>query len=929
MSWLVRLFSRKRLETDLEKELRFHFESQVADKVRSGIPESEARRRTRIEFGGIEQIKEDCRESRGTMGLESLLQDVRYALRQLRKSPGFTITAVLTLALGIGATTAIFTLVQQVMLQSLPVYRPDQLWRIGDQPHCCHWAGYSEENDGEQGDWNLFPYEAYKLFRANTTGFQNLAAFQAGNFGLAVRRAGSSGPAETANGEFVSGNFFQTLGVSAWRGRLLIDTDDQEGAPPVAVMSFHAWQEKHGSDPTVVGSTYQINGRAFTIIGVAPAGFVGATIVDCCMPDVWLPLATEPLLLGRTAQIKNTRVDWLDLIGRVRPGTDPKALEAQLQSELHGWLASHLADMTPQEKAVWQKQTLRVSPGGAGFSRLRRDYGESLLLLMVTACCVLLVACANIANLLLARGLKRRQQTAVRVALGASRLRLVRNALIESVTLSLVGGAAGVAVAWAGARLILYLAFHTLERSTWIPVQASPSVLVVLFALGVSVLTGVIFGVAPAWMSSHAEPVEAMRGANREVGGSRPWAQKALVVAQAAVSLVLLSAAAMLGGSLRNLEHQDFGFDPDGRYLVSINSMLVSKYKQEQLVPLFREIQDRLSAISGVRRVSAATYAPMAGGQWGNDIRIQGKPEPGPKDDVSADWTRITPGFFDTIGARMLAGRAINEDDNGNTRHVAVVNEAFARKFFGNQNPIGRHFGPAPVKNAGAYEIVGVVQNINYVNWGFRQPARAMYYIPEAQMVHFDQRDLQSDELWSQNLYNIVIWAPEHPANIFMQVKKTLAEVDPNLVIYSIEPYSRVIQATFDQQNMIASLTWLFGAVGLLLAAIGLYGVTSYGVEQRRSEIGVRMALGADRRSVVAMVLRGAFWQVGIGLGIGIPAAIGAGYLMASQLFGVTPWNPLLLAGAAVLLGLAALVAAVIPAWKAASIDPMQALRSE
>ncbi|MFL6307620.1 MAG: ABC transporter permease, partial [Candidatus Sulfotelmatobacter sp.] len=738
---------------------------------------------------------------------------------------------------------------------------------------------------------------------------------------------GSSGPAETENGEFVSGNFFQTLGVSAWRGRLLIDTDDQEGAPPVAVMSFHAWQEKHGSDPTVVGSTYQINGRAFTIIGVAPAGFVGATIVDCCMRDIWLPLATEPLLLGRTAQIKNTRVDWLDLIGRVRPGTNPKALEAELQSELHGWLASHLGDMSPQEKAVWQKQTLRVSPGGAGFSRLRRDYGESLLLLMITACCVLLVACANIANLLLARGLKRRQQTAVRVALGASRGRLVRNALIESVTLSLIGGAAGVAVAWAGARLILYLAFHTLERSTWIPVQASPSVLVVLFALGVSVLTGVIFGVAPAWMSSHAEPVEAMRGANREVGGSRPWAQKALVIAQAAVSLVLLSAAAMLGGSLRNLEHQNFEFDPQDRYLVSINSPILSGHKQEQLVPLYREIQDRLSAIPGVRDVSAATYAPMAGGQWGNDIRIQGKPEPGPKDDVSADWTRITPGFFDTIGARMLAGRAINEDDNGNTRHVAVINEAFAKKFFGNQNPIGRHFGPAPVKNAGTYEIVGVVQNI--VNWGFREPARAMYYIPEAQMVHFDQRDLQSDELWSQNLYNIVIWAPGHPANIFMQVKKTLAEVDPNLVIYDVQPYSRVIQGTFDQQNMIASLTWLFGAVGLLLAAIGVYGVTSYGVEQRRSEIGVRMALGADHRSVVAMVLRGVFWQVGIGLGIGVPAAIGAGYLMASQLFGVTPWNPLLLAGATVLLVLAALVAAAIPARRAASIDPMEALRGQ
>jgi predicted permease len=931
MGWLRRLFFRERLEADLDKELRFHFEFQVADKVRSGIPESEARRLTRIEFGGIEQIKEDCRERRGTIWLESLLQDVRYALRRLRKAPGFTLTAVLTLALGIGATTAIFTLVQQVMLQSLPVSRPDQLWRIGDQPRCCDWAGYSQNSDGPSSDWSLFPWEAYRLFRANTPGFQDLAALQAGNQSLEVRRAGSSGPPDTANGQFVSGNLFQTLGVSALRGRLLIDADDKESAPPVAVMSFHAWQEKYGSNPSVVGSTYQINNRTFTIIGVAPAGFVGAKMVSWGMPDIWMPLTAEPMMFSKASRLKNARVDWLDLIGRVRSETNPKALQARLQSELHGWLASHLADMSPQEKAVLRKQTLRVSPGGAGFSMLRRDYSQSLLLLMVTACCVLLVACANIANLLLARGLKSRQQTAVRVALGASRGRLVRNALLESVTLSLIGGAAGVAVAWAGARLILYLAFHTANQSTWtwIPVQASPSTPVLLFALGVAVLTGVIFGIAPAWMTSHAKPVDALRGANREVGAGRHWAQKALVVAQAAVSLVLLSAAAMLGGSLRNLEHQNFGFDPDGRYLVSIDSPLLSNHKQEQLVSLFREIQDRLSAIPGVRGVSSATYAPMSGNQWGHDIRVQGKPEPGPKDDVSADWTRITPGFFDTIGARMLAGRVINEDDNGNTRHVAVINDAFAKEFFGNQNPIGQHFGPAPVRNAGTYEIVGVVQNIHYVTWGFRDPARAMYYIPEAQTVQFEQPDLQSDELVSQNLFNIVIWATGHPPNMLTQVKKALAEVDPDLVIYDVQPYSRVIQGTFDQQNMIASLTWLFGAVGLVLAAVGLYGVTAYGVEQRRSEIGVRMALGADRGLVVAMVLREALWQVGIGLGIGIPAAIGAGYLMASQLFGVAPWNPLLLAGMTVLLGSAALVAAVIPARTAASTDPMQALRSE
>jgi predicted permease len=862
--------------------------------------------------------------------MNTLFHDLRYALRQLRKSPGFTLTAVLTLALGIGATTAIFTLVQQVMLQSLPVASPDQLWRIGDQARCCNWGGFSQDgNDNDEpGDWSLFPWEAYKQFRANTPGFQDLAALQAGSAALGVRRASSSAPPETANGQYVSGNFFQTLGVTAWRGRLLTDADDQEGAPPVAVMSFHTWEEKYGADPSVVGSTYQINGHSFTIVGVAPAGFIGAKMVTWGMPDIWMPLTAEPMVDGQSARLKNERVDWLDLIGRVRPGTNPKALEAQLQGELHGWLASHLADMSPQEKAVWQKQSLRLSPGGAGFSAMRKYYSEGLLLLMVTACCVLLVACANIANLLLARGLRNRQQTAVRMALGASRGRLVRNALLENVALSLIGGAAGVVVAWAGARLIVYLAFRAVQNSSWIPVQASPSAPVLLFALGISVLTGAIFGIVPAWMTSSAQPVEAMRGANRAIGGSRHWAQKALVIVQAAVSLVLLSAAAMLGSSLRNLEHQDFGFNPDGRYIVYINPML-SNYKQEQLVPLFRRINDRLSAIPGVRSVSSATYAPLSGDQWGHEIRIEGKPEPGPKDDSFVDWTRITPGFFDTVGTRMLAGRSITDDDNASTRPVAIVNEAFAKKYFGNQNPIGQHFGPAPVKNAGTYEIVGVVQNIHYIQWGFRDPARAMYYIPEAQTVHFDQPDTETYEIWSQNLYNIVIWTEVRTPDLFTQVKKALADVDPNLVMYDVQPYSNVIQGTFDQENMIASLTWLFGAVGLVLAAIGLYGVTAYGVEQRTSEIGVRMALGADRRSVIAMVLRGAFWQVGIGLGIGIPAAIGAGYLIASQLFGVRPWNPLLLASATALLGLAAVVAAAIPARRAASIDPMQALRSE
>lgn len=857
-----------------------------------------------------------------------MLPDLWHAFRQLRKSPGFTLTAVLTLALGVGATTAIFTLVQQVMLQSLPAVKPEQLWRIGDQPRCCNWGGYSQGSDDEPNDWGLFPWEAYRLFRANTPGFQDLAALQAGNAALGIRAAGSQAPPDTANGQYVSGNFFRTLGVSAWRGRLFADADDQEGAPPVAVMSYHAWVQKYGSNPSVVGAVYQINGHPFTIVGVTGPTFVGAKIVSWGMPDVWLPLTAEPMVDGAAARLKNPHVDWLDLIGRVRSGTSPMALQAQLRAELHGWLGSHLADMGPTEKPLFEKQTLRLAPGGAGFSSMRRDYGEGLLLLMVTACCVLLVACANIANLLLARGLRNRQQTAVRVALGASRGRLVRKAFLESIVLAIIGGAAGVAVAWAGARLILYLAFHSLSASTWIPVQASPSMPVLLFALGISVLTGALFGVAPAWMTSHADPIEALRGANRAIGSGRHWAQKTLVIAQAAVSLVLLSAAALLGGSLRNLVHQDFGFAPDGRVLISINPTL-SNYKQEQLVPLFREIQERLQAIPGVRDASAATYAPMSGDQWGHGIRVEGKPDPGPEDDTMADWTRVTPGFFDTIGTRVIAGRPISQEDNSTTRPVAVVNQAFARKFFGNQNPIGQHFGPQVRKNAGTYEIVGVVQNIHYILGDFKEPARAMYYVAEAQPLHFAEPDTQTYEIWSQNLFNIVLWAPGHPANLPAQVKRALADVDPTLVLYGVIPYTQVIAGAFDQQNMIASLTWLFGGVGLLLAAIGLYGVTAYGVEQQTSEIGVRMALGADRGSVIAMILRGAFWQVGLGLGIGIPAAIGTGYLIASQLFGVSPWNPLLLAGATALLGLAALIAALIPARRAAGIDPMRALRSD
>jgi predicted permease len=851
--------------------------------------------------------------------------DLREALRQLRKAPGFTATAVITLALGIGATTAIFTLVDQVMLKSLPVSKPEELWRIGDKIRCCNWGGYTQ---GEDGDFSLFSWEAYKNFREHTPEFVDLAALQAGNASLGVRRAGSSAPVDTRNGQFVSGNFFRTLGVQPWIGRFTTDADDQLGASPVAVMSYRVWQEKYGSDRSVVGASFQINGHSFTVIGVAPPGFYGAKLAGWGMPEFWLPITSENVLQPDVSHLKRPNSNYLDILGRVRPGVDPHMLEAKLRVEFHGWLASHVPDMEPGEKQLWQQQTLHLTAGGAGVAAMRDEYKDGLKLLLIAAACVLLVACGNLANLMLARGLKDRAQISLRVALGASRIRLIRKALVESVLLALIGGVLGIVVACAGTRLILYLAFEIGGPNNYVPVSPAPSWPVLLFTLGVSLLTGVIFGAAPAWMTSHSDPVEALRGANRSVGGGSSWAQKSLVVAQAAMSLVLLSAAALLAQSLRNLEHQDFGFETEGRYIASINPSL-GTYRPEQMEPLFHRINDQLSQIPGVRMVAPVLYAPMTGDSWNEGVRIAGRPEPAPKEDTGAGWARVASGFFETVGAKIVLGRAFTEDDTATTRNVAVINEAFAKRFFKNQSPIGQHFGIDRIKYAGTYEIVGVARDMRYMTNDYKEPIGPMFWVPETQTVRYDDPVFAEGEKWSHFLYNIVIWAPGHPPGMEEKVRKALASVDSSLVLYNVDSYSKIVSGDFQQQNMIAALTSLFGVLGLILAAVGLYGVMAYAVEQRTSEIGLRMALGAARGDIVRMVLRSASWQIGIGLGLGIPLAVLAGRLMKDQLFGVEPWNPVMLGAATALLIVAALAASVVPARRAAGVDPMVALRNE
>jgi len=412
------------------------------------------------------------------------------------------------------------------------------------------------------------------------------------------------------------------------------------------------------------------------------------------------------------------------------------------------------------------------------------------------------------------------------------------------------------------------------------------------------------------------------------VAGGSSWAQKSLVIAQSALSLVLLSAAALLGQSLRNLQHQDFGFETQGRYLAWIDPML-GNYKPGQMEPLFRQIVDRVQQIPGVRMAAAVLYAPMSGDSWNDSIRVEGRPEPGAKEDTGAGFARVIPGFFETLNAKIVLGRPITEEDTATTRTVAVINESFAKRFFKDQNPIGQHFGEGKLKYSGTYEIVGVVRDIRYMTWGVKEPVRPMYWLSEAQTAQYDDPAYMSGEISSHYLNNIVIWAPGDPPGMEDRVRKALASIDPNLVLYGVDPYSKVVAGDFQQEDMIATLTTLFGVLGLVLAAVGLYGVMAYTVQQRTSEIGVRMALGADRTRIIKMVLHGAFFQIGLGLAIGIPAAIGAGKLMTNQLFGVKPWDPIMLAFAALMLALAALLASAIPARRAAGVEPMVALRNE
>ncbi len=853
--------------------------------------------------------------------MRTLRQDVLYALRQMRLSPIFTLTAMFTLALGIGATTAIFSLINTVMLKSLPVADPASLYRVGDGNDCCVQTG------PQNGNWGLFPYLLYQRFAAAAPEFEQLAAFQAWRSQYSVRRGETNQQAKPLRGEFVSGNYFATFGVRALTGRTLMQSDDQPSSAPAAMLSHRVWQQEFGSDPKVIGAVFVLDGHPFTIVGIMAPGFYGETLRSD-PPDLFIPLNQEPLLMGKNTLLKQPN-SWLRIIGRLRPGAKPDGLGARFTGIMRQWLLTDLGAEFPQFlsqiKAVLPKQNINIIPGGAGVAEMKDGYKDSLRILMVVCCLVLLIACANIANLLLARGSARRSQTAVRLALGASRKRLIRQSLTESLVLSVLGGAAGVLIAVVGVKLIVALAFRSAH---FVPIDAAPSLPVLGFAFGVSLVTGVLFGTAPAWFASHAEPAEALRGANRSTRDRSSLSQKSLVVVQATLSVVLLTGAGLLTRSLQKMEQQNFGFETVHRVVLSVNAPF-SSYSPEKLDATYRALRERLQRIPGVESASLALYTPFTD-NWGEIIVRQGQPQPNVTDDsVTSSWDRVSAGYLEAMGEPIVRGRSITEQDTAAARNVAVVDESFVRKFFkSGEDPIGAHFGLTEVKNSGTYEIVGVVRGANYTDpSGHWRPT--LFFAPLAQHAHFDDPMSQMVDDRSHLIESVVLRMRGNMPGLESQVRKAFAEVDPDLTLVEMRTMQQQVADRLDQERSVAQLTELFGVLALVLAAVGLYGVTAYSVERRTNEIGVHIAMGANRSAVVRMVLRGAFLQILIGLAIGIPVSIGCARLIASQLYQVKGWDPAVLAGSIAALAACALVASMVPARRAASINPVTALRVE
>jgi predicted permease len=909
MSWLTRVFARKRLENDLEKELRYHFETQIADKVRSGLSEIEARRVTRLEFGGIDQIKEDCRETRGTMWIELLVQDVRYALRQLRKSPGFTFVAILSLTLGIGANTAIFTLLNAILLRPLAVNNPDELVLFGN--------GHAQGSTTSIPDGNtkLFSYAFFRDLRKKNASFSGIAAVDSNQF--ATKASISGGPYQTTHVDLVSGSYFSVLGVPAVLGRTIGESDDRaEGAGPVAVASYSWFQRQLNGDPSALGKTIRIQSHDYTLVGVARPGFYGYTVAQST--DLWIPLSMEkafsrPGWDGLGANLFQS----LYLIGRLNPGVTVTQASTETNLLFHQIIRSYIGPQ-PSQKHLddLAHASVQLTPGGRGVSFLRYAFSIPLKILMTIVALVLLIACANIANMLLARGVARSREFAVRMALGATRRRIVVQLFIESVLLAILGAAAGTAVAWKASVTLLNLAKPGPDP---VPLSLTPDLTVLGFTLAIAVATALLFGVLPALRATGVEFTPALKdGRGGTSATTRGALARSLIVGQVALSVVLVVVAGLFVRSLIHLSEVDLGFDKHNVLDFSLDSSTANlphgTADEIRSVQLQEQIEDRVLTIPGVQADGFAFFTFNQGG-WTDLVLFQGIPRTQANGrDVFFNITGK--GFFSAMGIRLVEGRLFNAQDTQSSNKVAVINETMARRFFPNGSPIGHRFGIGEIPDhPGEKEVIGVVKDAKYDS--IDEPSQMAAYFPCTQNPGF--------------FGNFVVrYAPgANRQEIISRTRHAIAEINSNILVNSINTLEEQVDRSIATRSLIARLSTFFGIVAVFLACIGIYGLLSYSVARRTSEFGVRLALGAQSHMLLWLILRESILLLALGLAIGVPIALSSTRILKSQLYELSPVDP-----TAILIAIAAvssmtLAAAWLPARRATRINPVQALRTE
>jgi predicted permease len=877
-----------RFDRELEEEMRFHLEMKAEENLTAGISPEESQYAAQRQFGNQTLLWEESRDMWAVRSIETLFQDLRYGARMLLKNKGFTVVTILSLALGIGANTAIFSLIDAVLLKALSIERPEQLYFISSA--------------GVRSDGNAPPYPCYERFRDGNRSFIGLAAFSTINPKLKI-----DGQLEEVRGQHVSGNYFSLLGVPALLGRTLTPADDSvlgQGGPDgvVAVISYNYWTRRFGQRPEVIGKTVQLGDQSVTIIGVTPPGFYGL------LPGTEMNISL-PITVAGAGLLQDKTSTWYRAVGRLRPGVPVEHARAELDTILQAYKEElPLSAETRRDRFA----RIELPPASKGLDTLRRQFSRPLQALMAIVALVLLIACANVANLLLARATARRKEFAVRLALGASRLRLLRQLLTESLLLVSLGGLLGLLVArWGSAFLVSFFA----TGRGWIFVNLSLDYRVLLFTAGVALLTGLVFGLAPALQATRIDPNPGLKDSSSTSTDARSRFGKTLVVAQVALSFLLLVGAGLFMRTLHNLKQVDAGFQRDGVLTMRV-SPVETIYQGARLTNLWKDVLVRIERLPGVRFASLSTLSPLDGGGRGVSVTVPGFTISTERDkDIGLN--QVSPGYFQTFGIAVAQGRSFTDNDHEGAPKVALLNETAARFYFGDRSPLGAQisFNDRPNVARVLYQVVGVVKDARYQN--LREPDWRRVYLPATQSL---------DRLgWLR----LAVRAEGRPADLANAVSNELRAAGADILLSDIATLSAQVDQSLLQERLVATLALFFGLLALLLACLGLYGVLSYDVARRTNEIGIRMALGANARQVAQLVLRETLGWVVFGVTLGLGAALATMRWVESLLFGLKPHDPLTIGLAALVLLVVAAVAGYLPARRAARIDPLVALRHE